>query len=325
MIEDFGVQAAESTDEFWKAFNANVSSVRLHLGEAAKSVEAKDLLTTLKARIGQLQTYATESTNALPAYDVRRSQEILDALASEVKAVEAQVQPKKKFAFSSKPKASAVTLAPPSTAAVASTVPEQPAVSAESKAVLPPDSFVISHRQGEELSFTYEQIVALLPQTSSANPHIQLHIQRCSDCVICVPLLLGSVRIEHIARCTLLLGPCLTSVYIEGAVDDCVLAVACHQLRVHNTHDSALLLTCKSHPIIEDCVGLRCGPYTAQYPSLPQQLHEASLNTAPTDNHTKVVDFRWHKATPSPNWRALTADEMQQSTARLQTVLEKVT
>ncbi|RYG67456.1 hypothetical protein EON64_07400 [archaeon] len=238
--------------------------------------------------------------------------------------MEAQVQPKKKFAFSTRSKTTP-HVAPASTAAAPGpSAVNIPAATASSfGASLPPDSFVISHRRNETLSFTYEQLVAQIPATSCASPHVQLHIQQCSDCIIHVPVMLGSVRIEHIARCTVLLGPCLTSVYIEGALDGCLLVVACHQLRIHNTQQSTLLLACKSHPIIEDCAGLLCGPYLAQYPSLPQQLHDSSLHMVAPDSHVKVVDFRWHKTTPSPNWRVLTEEEKQQVSARLQRDLDR--
>ncbi|RYG67455.1 hypothetical protein EON64_07395 [archaeon] len=57
MIEEFGVYAAESTDEFWKTFTSNVALVKRHLGDLPKDNEAaKDTLTIIKSRIAQLQT-----------------------------------------------------------------------------------------------------------------------------------------------------------------------------------------------------------------------------------------------------------------------------
>jgi hypothetical protein len=43
----------------------------------------------------------------MPAYDVRRTQEMIDKLNADIKATELLLKPKKKFAFSSRPKPSA--------------------------------------------------------------------------------------------------------------------------------------------------------------------------------------------------------------------------
>ena len=116
----------------------------------------------------------------------------------------------------------------------------------------------------------------------------------------------GSVRMEDLDNCQIILGPCLTSVYLEN-VSSCKLWISCHQLRIHNTRQSELYVKVNSHPIIEDCSALGFAPYDVHYPDIAKDFETAKLEAAHCwDN---VVDFRWHKQTHSPNWRILAEDQ----------------
>lgn len=85
--------------------------------------------------------------------------------------------------------------------------------------------------------------------------------------VLCSMGVAGSIRLEGLQGCTVLLGPSQTSVYIEGCSNS-VFSVACHQLRIHKTTESRVYTRCRTHPIIEDCSALGFGPYALRYPNL---------------------------------------------------------
>jgi hypothetical protein len=69
--------SADTTGKFWKIFNDNTYILKTHIASINRTnCDVKTSLAHCKQRISQLQTYATESTKVLPAYDVRRSQEV---------------------------------------------------------------------------------------------------------------------------------------------------------------------------------------------------------------------------------------------------------
>lgn len=85
------------------------------------------------------------------------------------------------------------------------------------------------------------------------------------------PSLLGSVRIEHTDNCTILLGACCTSVYLDS-VNNCTIQILSHQLRIHECKDCKLYVQVQSHPIIEDCVSMGFAPYSYKYDSLATDI-----------------------------------------------------
>lgn len=99
------------------------------------------------------------------------------------------------------------------------------------------------------------------------------------------------------------------SLIVAGRVDgpahitdlrNCVVVVACRQFRMHDCIDVDVYLECGSHPIIEDCDGLRFAP-------LPQQYRDGKTK-ADADQWDKVDDFKWLKSEPSPHWRIMPED-----------------
>lgn len=117
---------------------------------------------------------------------------------------------------------------------------------------------------------------------------------------------IGSVRIETISDCIVFLGPCATSVYLEGA-KNCTIFLACHQLRIHNCENCNLYVRAASHPIIEDCIEMGFAPYTLSYIGMEDDISSCGLQNA--DHWSDVVDFKWHKSIASPNWRIIREDE----------------
>ena len=85
----------------------------------------------------------------------------------------------------------------------------------------------------------------------------------------------GSIRLEGLVDCTILLGPCRTSVYIDSCKNS-IFYVACHQLRIHKTEKSKIYTRCRTHPIIEDCSSLGFSPYLLSYADIDSHL-EVSL------------------------------------------------
>ena len=73
-------------------------------------------------------------------------------------------------------------------------------------------------------------------------------------------------------------------------------------MRIHSTHSSQIYLRVASRPIVEDCSAVSFAPWQP----LTYEGSEAHLQAAQLDSDTglwsQVQDFKWLRATPSPNW-----------------------
>lgn len=118
-----------------------------------------------------------------------------------------------------------------------------------------------------------------------------------------------------------MLGPCATSVYLEDC-QDCVFFISSHQMRIHECFNCQLYVRINSHPIFEDCTGLGFAPYCLHYDDIEHDFevltypllhyhrhlhHEHVCHVQAADLKAascwdNPIDFRWHRATQSPNW-----------------------
>ena len=293
--------------KFWLSFNTECSSIRNVLDELDNNnikneKEKDDTILSLKQRTVSLQVYATESTRLMPPYDIRRTQEEIEKLNKNIKDIEAKIKPKKKFSFASRNKnkekdANTTT----TTSVVSSSIP----IEYKSKSINPiskelPGSYTIIDKHNETIALTTTQL------TFDEGVRAQLFIKNCSNCLISARSLLGSVRLENVNDCKILLGPCCTSVYLEDCHSN-VIHIACHQLRIHKSSNCKLFVKCNGHPIIEDCNSMGFAPYFAKYNEIDDDFKTSALTNATC--WSNVVDFRWHRTTPSPNWYLLSSKD----------------
>lgn len=118
--------------------------------------------------------------------------------------------------------------------------------------------------------------------------------------------------LKHIRGSLLVCGTVAGPVHITG-VKDSTVVVAARQVRIHECENVDLYLHCGSHPIIEDCSGMRFAPIPATY-------YKGNAEEIGSENQwDRVDDFKWLKAESSPNWRVLpeearVADDVWQKT-----------
>ncbi|KAJ0106054.1 hypothetical protein Patl1_19369 [Pistacia atlantica] len=67
-------------------------------------------------------------------------------------------------------------------------------------------------------------------------------------------------------------------------------------------------LRVRSRPIIEDCNGVRFGPYCLKYEGIDEDSEAAALSKEP-GNWGNVDDFKWLRVFQSPNWLVLPEEE----------------
>ncbi|KAK8022834.1 hypothetical protein PG993_013601 [Apiospora rasikravindrae] len=104
--------------------------------------------------------------------------------------------------------------------------------------------------------------------------------------------------IKNIHNSLLVCGTVAGPTHITG-VKDSIIVVASRQVRIHECENVDLYLHCGSHPIIEDCSGMRFAPIPATY-------YTGKADEIGAENQwDRVDDFKWLKAESSPNWRVL--------------------
>eukprot|EP01038_Epipyxis_sp_PR26KG_P005691 gene5691-7857_t len=304
----------DNSVQFWNKFNEEVNLLKQNI-VLANDGPISSTFVILREKLNELQKLATSCTSILPPYDIRRTQEIIETLSKEVKQMETKLIPKKKFAFSSKKTQPSSDSKPEQLpqdekliASISSDL-KDPTPQANSGDLISaidefkvPGSFSILNKTNENLVMKSIDFKESMDNSIS----IQLLIRDCLESTMQIESSIGSVRVETTTNCSIFLGPCLTSVYLEGVVDSTIF-IACHQLRIHKCKNCKLYVQVNSHPIIEDCQEMGFAPYKSnnyfQYEGLEDDFQKSDLLSATCwDN---VVDFRWHKTTKSPNWFTL--------------------
>lgn len=100
------------------------------------------------------------------------------------------------------------------------------------------------------------------------------------DCIVdmSVPTAQGKpfpgLALKDISNSLIVAGRVSGPVHITG-VSDSILVVAARQVRIHECRDVDIYLHCSSHPIIEDCTGMRFAPLPKCYvcPSSFRHIH----------------------------------------------------
>ncbi|XP_007890647.2 tubulin-specific chaperone C [Callorhinchus milii] len=241
------------------------------------------------AKMQQLQKFLNDNMMFLSPYDQRQAQKALQKLQANVVEKREEHLPKKKFAFKSRKKAAAHAPRSASPASLISTVSPKPADS--------------TTREDQNLcGFSDADSQVLVRRAEEINGKDVL-LSRLSNCVV---KLLGSPNTLHIKNVTdtkVLCGPVSTSVFVDQSVG-CTFAVACQQLRTHNTKDANVYLHVTSRAIIEDCTGVSFAPFNWKYEGIEKDFELAGLDRT-KNNWNNIDDFNWLASDHSPNWRVL--------------------
>jgi hypothetical protein len=294
----------ETAKQFWVEFNKRLGEIKEELvgiqanaeTDAATNTNIPKAFALIKQTLVTLQVFATESTQLLPSYDIRRTQEEIELAGKDIRQKEEIMLPRKKFRFSRN------RITAKHTDAAAKSANNAAELAATQGAVVSAEEKIKNNLlEGSVLVIDQENTTVDISDRDFAREDCngQLLVQRCKGCTVRVSGIAGSIRLEGLVDCTIFLGPCRTSVYIADCSNS-VFQVACHQLRIHKTHASKIYARCRTHPIVEDCSTLGFGPYAVSYANIDTHFQQANL--ADASSWDNVVDFRWHRTTQSPNW-----------------------
>ncbi|NWU98960.1 TBCC protein, partial [Upupa epops] len=250
------------------------------------------------ARLQGLQKLLTESVRFLPSYEVRQGQEAVSRLQADLAARRQQLQPKKKFAFRSLKKEavpSSDSRSAESPCPAASESPAGPGL-AEGEPTGPP-LCGFSGSEGKELELGPAELLQR-----------DVELSELRGCRLWLRGNANTLRVRDCHGCTVLCGPVSTSVLVDGC-SDCVLVLACQQLRTHRTRGSRFYVHVTSRAVIEDCREVFFAPYTWSYPGIDGDFESSRLDRN-VNNWNLVDDFDWLATNePSPNWSLIPEQE----------------
>lgn len=293
-------QNQEVVEEKSDFFTAAFARERAAVEELLQGGESVERLEEAAARLQGLQKLLNDSVLFLAAYEVRQAQEALAQLQAALADRRQQLQPKKRFAFKTRRKdavlAPHVVDAAPG-AAVAESIPASPAPLTEEGPV------------GSSWLCGFSNLKSQVLEKRAEELHQRdVLLTELSDCTIKLYGNPNTLRLSKARSCTLLCGPVSTSVFLDDC-SECVLAVACQQLRVHTTRDTRIFLQVTCRAIVEDCHGIQFAPYTWSYPGIDRDFESSGLDRS-KNNWNDVDDFNWlARDMASPNWSVLPEEE----------------
>ncbi|EPQ19952.1 Tubulin-specific chaperone C [Myotis brandtii] len=293
-------QDQEVVEEKSDFFTAAFARERAAVEELLQGGESVERLEEAAARLQGLQKLLNDSVLFLAAYEVRQAQEALAQLQAALADRRQQLQPKKRFAFKTRRKD--VVLAP-------KVVDAAPGAAVAEGTLASPPSVTEEGALGSSWLCGFSNLKSQVLEKRAEELHQRdVLLTELSDCTIRLYGNPNTLRLSKARRCTLLCGPVSTSVFLDDC-SECVLAVACQQLRVHTTRDTRIFLQVTCRAIVEDCHGIRFAPYTWTYPGIDRDFESSGLDRS-KNNWSDVDDFNWlARDMASPNWSVLPEEE----------------
>ncbi|XP_061481328.1 tubulin-specific chaperone C [Rhineura floridana] len=275
----------EQSDYFTAAFAREREAIEALLGPGPD--QGAEAVLEAGRRLQELQRLLTDSVLFLAPYEVRQAQAALSRLQDALSELRLQLQPKKRFAFKKALKKEVASAqAPPKPSGLPPLPPREEEAEAE-----PGCGF--SRAEGQELE--------LGPADLLQRDVVLSQLSRCRVWLRGNP---NTLTVRGCRDCTVLCGPVSTSVMVDDC-RDCLMALACQQLRTHCTTDTSFYVQVTCRAMLEDCRSVSFAPYTWSYAGIDADFETSRLDRS-RDNWSQVDDFNWlARNQPSPNWRVI--------------------
>ncbi|KAH9926063.1 tubulin binding cofactor C-domain-containing protein [Fomitopsis serialis] len=288
----------ELSQEFYIHFNAAQSELASRANELNLGSADSKALQQLSTDFAKLRKELTDATSFLPSYDQRQCELRLKEVEGSLEKLRTAAAPKPKFVFKRKANTSTTSPSPSSTSSASKVAPI-------TSALVDISSSTASSFAGVTLSGRSHEFLDLssLPSAVSATDLI------ISDLDHCVVYMLSETRSKdgvardvkitalhaRNIRNSVLIMPVIDGSALLHDLSRCVLALGCHQYRMHSSTQTDVYISLASNPIIEHCKGIRFTKY-------PRYLHSAGDELP---SNLAVQDFSHIRPTPSPNWSNL--------------------
>ncbi|CAG7565572.1 unnamed protein product [Fusarium equiseti] len=299
--------------------------------------ERQEAIDHILASIAKLQNEVGDAADYTPSYDRKQYSETIKTLQDKLNETITRITPKSKFQFR-RPKTNHVDMGAPEndprlSPGSLSRTKHDSTVTTGMASPPPMKDDTLSELPSKETYKNYNEEMERPSASSLRKPsfsaaknigisnHSNLHIILPSSasratssgsltdlkgCIIdmSIPTTEGSafpgLAIKNVSKSLIVGGRVNGAVHITGVSDSTIVVVA-RQVRIHECSNVDIYLHCGSHPIIEDCAGMRFAPLPAPYRTDAEEPDENQWD--------QVDDFKWLKAGHSPNWTTLSENE----------------
>ncbi|KAL0077767.1 tubulin binding cofactor C-domain-containing protein [Phycomyces blakesleeanus] len=300
-----------STDaslKFWNEFKLERQGIADQL-ERSKTIPTSQLpehFNNILQTINRLEKELTKATEYIPPYDERQYSMQIRSLVQDLETERTNLTPKPKFSFKSrKTKAKTPTTTPTTT--------DTPTT----------DTVAVKHEPGwveDETMLRFSDIsnqwLTLEDSRPPGKQSVDVSLSNLHRCVVSLlddTIRVSALHVKNVTECVILCGSIEGSVLLYG-FSRSVMAIDCHQFRMHDAVNVDILLCVSSRPIIEDCDQVRVGPLKNN------EKKEPFVNY-----FDQMEDFNWLRKQASPHWRVLTEDEATKLNTSVVDDLEKLT
>ncbi|CEJ90314.1 hypothetical protein VHEMI06105 [[Torrubiella] hemipterigena] len=318
-----------SKQQFYTQFQSKVAVLQDQI-EQIKSTssiagERQGAIDVVLAGISKLQNEVADVAEDTPSYDRRQYSLAIKGIQDKLNETRAALAPKSRFQFKRTTAAvQHVDMGKPQNdprllpALLNSTHSPVAAAKADSEKDYNRDisrptgtnARLPSFTAAKQISITNQSGVHVIVPESGSEATAAGSLTSISDCVVdfTAPTKtrpFPGLAMRDVKKSVVVAGRVAGPVHITG-VSDSVLVIVAHQVRIHECKNVDIYLYCTSHPIIEDCSGMRFAPLPAFYTT--------DADDKEKNQWSQVDDFKWLKATHSPNWTTLSEAQMVDDT-----------
>ncbi|KPM44303.1 hypothetical protein AK830_g2279 [Neonectria ditissima] len=295
--------------------------------------ERQEAIDHILAGISKVQNEASDAADFTPSYDRKQYSEAIKALQEKLNETIVRITPKSRFQFrrtdtphvdmgapENDPRLNPGSLARKNTMPTTDSVPDE-APKEDTLSDLPsklknyneemarPSNSPLrkpSFSAARNIGISNHSGLHIILPSSAARATSSGSLTDLNACIVdmSIPTATGApfpgLAIKNIANSLIVAGRVDGPVHITG-VKDSILVIVSRQVRIHECSNVDIYLHCNSHPIIEDCSGMRFAPLPAAY--------ETEADKASDNQWDQVDDFKWLKTDHSPNWATLPEDE----------------
>ncbi|KAL6913939.1 hypothetical protein ACHAPO_002389 [Fusarium lateritium] len=300
--------------------------------------ERQEAIDHILASIAKLQNEVADAADYTPSYDRKQYSETIKTLQDKLNETITRIAPKSKFQFR-RAKTNHVDMGAPENdprlnpgshsrakhdatiiTGIANSLPtnkedtlsELPSKEAyknyneEMKRPSPSSIRKPSFSAAKNIGISNHSNLHIILPSSASRATSSGSLTDLEGCIIdmSIPTTEGSafpgLAIKNVSKSLIVGGRVNGAVHITG-VSDSIIVVVARQVRIHECSNVDIYLHCGSHPIIEDCSGMRFAPLPTPYRTEAEELDENQWD--------QVDDFKWLKAGHSPNWTTLSENE----------------
>jgi len=281
----------EASADFWNEFQTEKDSILNtlnNLNNTIPSLKLKSEFNNILSRINNLEKSVIAASIYLPPHDKETCSKQIKQLNEEFNKRKVLLTPKSKFSFKSRNKIKKNTDVSNNIANSSSELNE------EKKEIVnvPKNAIHFSNKTNSYLT------VQDLQNTTK-----DIYLTDLESCVIDLVNIkfdIAILQMNKLKNCIVFVNPIKSSMIIDNC-NNCYFDLACHQFRMHDSKNIDVYLHCGSHPIIEDCVGIRFSKYELPVNNMDELFKIADIDIN-NNQFNLVEDFKWLKQQKSPNW-----------------------